>query len=271
VVDRFYTSVAESPVFLSCCICVFHTAIGIRAVASKMSTTTKFEVEKFDGKSNFLLWKMRVTPLLVKESIHKALLGIEKKSLKMEDDEWNNIDLRAKMTIILCLSDAVFYNVMNEETIAGFWSRLESLYMTKNLSNKLFIKKQLFSLQTKEGTPILQHLNAFNRILSDLLALEVKLEEDKALMLLSSPPSSYDHLTITIIYGKETLELKDVMQVLQNNELMNMTDSTEESQDWLSRARRGDQRVGDPKRMQMLLPVMLTTTAGIQGSSRKIV
>ena len=66
---------------------VFFTTIGIRAIASKTTTTTKFEVEKFKGKSNFLLWKMRVTPLLVKEVTHKALLGIEKKPSKMEDDE----------------------------------------------------------------------------------------------------------------------------------------------------------------------------------------
>ena len=60
---------------------------------------------------------------------------------------------------------------------------------------------------------ILQHPNAFNKILSDLLTLEVKLEEeDKYLLLLSSLPSSYDHLTTTIIYGKEILQLKDVRQ-----------------------------------------------------------
>ena len=56
-------------------------------MASKTTTTTKFEVEKFDGKSNFLSWKMRVTLLLVKEGIHKPLLGIEKKSSKIEDNE----------------------------------------------------------------------------------------------------------------------------------------------------------------------------------------
>jgi len=39
---------------------------------------------------------MRVTSLLVKEGTHKALLGIKKKPLKMEDDEWNDIDFRAK-------------------------------------------------------------------------------------------------------------------------------------------------------------------------------
>ena len=111
--------------------------------------------------------------MLVKEGTHKVLLGIEKKPSKMEDDESNNIDFCTKATIILCLSDEVLYNVMNKETTAGFCCRLESLYITKSLSNKLFMKKHLYSLQMKKGTSILQYLNAFNRILSDLLALEV--------------------------------------------------------------------------------------------------
>ena len=56
------------------------------------------------------------------------------------------------------------------------------------------------------NVPLFYNIKAFNKILSDLLALEVKLEEeDKALLLLSSLPSGYDHLAITIIYGKETL------------------------------------------------------------------
>ena len=91
------------------------------------------------------------------------------------------------------------------------------------------MKKQLSNLQIKEDMPILQHSNAFNKILSDLLALEVKLEEeDKSLLLLSSLPSSYDHLATTIMYGKETLQLEDIRQMLQN-ELMKKTDSTEEA------------------------------------------
>ena len=48
-------------------------------------------------------------------------------AIKVEDDVWNDIDFRAKATIILCLSDGVLYNVMNEETTAGLWCRLESL------------------------------------------------------------------------------------------------------------------------------------------------
>ena len=60
------------------------------------------------------------------------------------------------------------------------------------------------------------------------MALKVKVEEDKAFLLLSSLPSSYDHLATAIMYGKETLELEDVRQMLQTNELMK-TDSIEEA------------------------------------------
>jgi len=73
-----------------------------------------------------------------------------------------------------------------------------------------------------------------------LLALEVKLEEeDKSLLLLSSLPSSYDHLATTIVYSKETLELEDVRQILQNNELMKKTDSTEEASGLFVKGERG--------------------------------
>jgi len=110
----------------------------------------------------------------------------------------------------------------------------------------------------KEDTLILQYLNTFNRILSDLLALEVKLEEEnKPLLLLPSLPSSYDHLTTTIMYGKETLELEDVRQMRHNNELMKKADLRRMLQGWLSRAREEFQRVGEPKEIQRLLTVFL--------------
>src|SRR3954465_15299856 len=117
------------------------------------TTTTKFKVEKFDGEVNFLLWKMRVMSLLVKEETYQALQGIRKKPSTMGEDDWKKIDVKAKATIVLCLSDEVLYNVLNEDTGAEMWNRLESLYMTKSLSNKLYVKKQLYCLRMAEGTP----------------------------------------------------------------------------------------------------------------------
>ena len=73
-----------------------------------------------------------------------------------------------------------------------------------------------------------------------MLALEVKVEEeDKALLLLSSLPSSCDQLVTIIMYGKETLELEDVRQILQNNELMKKSYSTKEASRFFVKSQRG--------------------------------
>jgi len=87
VVDCFHTPVAEPTRCFSLVVSGIFTIIGIRAMTSNTTTITKFEVEKINGKSNFLLWKMRMMALLVKEGTHMALLGAEKKPSKMEDGE----------------------------------------------------------------------------------------------------------------------------------------------------------------------------------------
>src|SRR4051812_23158553 len=111
------------------------------------------------------------------------------------------------------------------------------------------MKKQLYCLRMAEGTPILQHLNASNKIVIDLLALEVKLEEeDKTLILLSSLPPSFDHLVTTILYGKETLELKNVRMMLANNEFMKRTDSTQEGSGLEVKTEMGSSKSRGPKK-----------------------
>ena len=49
------------------------------------------------------------------------------------------------------------------------------------------------------------------------------------------------------MYGKETLELENIRQMLQDNELMKKTDSTEEASRLFVKGPRGDQRVRDQK------------------------
>jgi len=52
-------------------------------------------------------------------------------------------------------------------------------------------------------------MNFFNKIISELLAVDVKInEENKALILLRSLPESYEHIITIMLSGKETLILK---------------------------------------------------------------
>ena len=78
------------------------------------------------------------------------------------------------------------------------------MYVTKSLPNKLYLMKQVYRLNMKEGTTVLEHLNFFNKVISKLLPVNVKIdEEDKALILLSSLPESYDHIVTTMLYSRK--------------------------------------------------------------------
>ena len=64
----------------------------------------------------------------------------------------------------------------------------------------------------EEKTDLLEYLNKFNMLNTQLLNLGVKIgEEDKAILMLASIPPSYDHLIMTLLYGKETLAFEEVI------------------------------------------------------------
>ena len=101
--------------------------------------------------------------------------------------------------------------------------------MIKSLSNKLYLKKQLLRLSMKEKTMVLKHLNFFNKIINELLAVDVKIDnENKALILFTWLPESYDHIITTILYRKETLILEEVTTTLLSNENRKMPNQDEQ-------------------------------------------
>uniref|UniRef100_A0A2N9J6C2 CCHC-type domain-containing protein n=1 Tax=Fagus sylvatica TaxID=28930 RepID=A0A2N9J6C2_FAGSY len=185
---------------------------------------------KFDGTGNFGLWQRRVKDLLVQQGLVKALYGKTKKPEKMIDDEWEELDMKAVSTIRLLLADEVMYDVMEENSTAGIWLNLEKRYMSKSLTNKLHLKQKLYGLKMTEGADLRQHINTFKQIISDMLRIDIKFEdEDKAMMLLTSLPASYEHLVTTLLYGKETLELEEVSGALLDHYQRKHKDSAESS------------------------------------------
>ena len=76
----------------------------------------------------------------------------------------------------------------------------------------------------------MEHLNFFNKVISELLTIDVKIDEkDKALILLSFILESYDHIVTTMFYGKETLILEEVASTLLSNEIRKMPNQEEQT------------------------------------------
>nr|GEV17025.1 hypothetical protein [Tanacetum cinerariifolium] len=102
----------------------------------------------------------------------------------MTDAKYNSQDENAHSTILLSLSDEVLYEVVDEETDNGVWKKLEKLYMTKSLTNKLLLKERLFSLRMKKGATLKDHLDALDSVLMNLENVEVKIDDEDATLIL---------------------------------------------------------------------------------------
>jgi len=164
----------------------------------------------------------------VQQGLHKTLQEKSANPAGTSDKNWEEIDLKAACTIQLCLADELMYNMMDEEMATELWSKLETLYMMKSLPNKLYLKKRLHRLCMKEETLVLEHLNLFKKVTSELLSIAIKInEEDKALRLLSTLSQSYDHIVTIILYSKETLILEEVMPTLLSNKIRKKSNQEE--------------------------------------------
>ncbi|KAE9608613.1 putative RNA-directed DNA polymerase [Lupinus albus] len=91
---------------------------------------SKFDIEKFDGKISFSIWRVQMRVVLIQSRLKKVLDGKSKKPTSMTDDQWDELDEKTLSSIQLCLSNEVLLEVANKETVAALWLKLETLYMT---------------------------------------------------------------------------------------------------------------------------------------------
>ena len=68
--------------------------------------------------------------------------------------DWKDLEAKVVATIRLCLANGVMYHVMDEESLTTIWLKLESRYMSKSLTNKLYLKQNLYGLKMTKGSDL---------------------------------------------------------------------------------------------------------------------
>ncbi|MFQ6667949.1 hypothetical protein Gotur_033797 [Gossypium turneri] len=76
--------------------------------------TKRFEIEKFDGETNFNLWQVRMMAILVQSGLKKVVTG--KKPENLNKTEWEELDDKTLSTIQLCLANTILQEVLMEKT-----------------------------------------------------------------------------------------------------------------------------------------------------------
>ncbi|RZC24262.1 putative LRR receptor-like serine/threonine-protein kinase [Glycine soja] len=149
------------------------------------------------------------------------------------------------------MGDKVMREISKEKTAATIWLKLENLYMTKSLVNRLFLKQKLYTLKMPSGKALEDHLNDFNKIFLIWKKIEIKLgDEDHALLLLKSLPSEFDSLSDTLIWQGltvigESLDyfiLKGIKEEVSGKSCGSEEHLKKECHEYKKKKRHGDQR-----------------------------
>ena len=127
-------------------------------MAANVSSAAKYEIEKFNGKNDFILWRVKMCALLVQQGLFRALKGKDSLPAQLSKEEKENLLEQAHSAIQLSLADEFLREVVEEKTVAPLLS----------LTNRLYMKQQLYTIWMKEGTPIFDHLDEFKRVILDL-------------------------------------------------------------------------------------------------------
>nr|GEW83588.1 retrovirus-related Pol polyprotein from transposon TNT 1-94 [Tanacetum cinerariifolium] len=110
----------------------------------------------------------------------------------MSQADWELLDRQALGVVRLSLAKNVAYNIVNEKTTFGLIKALSNMYEKPSAANKVFLIRQLVNLKMKEGGSVTDHVNEFNSIISRVISVDIKFEDEvQALLLLSSLPDSW--------------------------------------------------------------------------------
>nr|GEV44535.1 putative reverse transcriptase domain-containing protein [Tanacetum cinerariifolium] len=215
------------------------------------SSIAKFDVEKFDGSNDFGLWHVKMRCLLIQHGWEAVLDPFLRTMTDAEKTTALKIDVykKAHSALLLCLDNKVLRKVNKEDSVAGIWLKLKTLYITKSLANKLYLKKKLFTFYMHQGKKLYEHIVEFNKLIDDLANIDVDInDEDQTLMLLTSLASLYDNFMETFLYERESLTLEDVLSSLNSRELEKRTDAKDDGDGLYVKGRNNKKSIGFVKK-----------------------
>ena len=106
---------------------------------------------------------------------------------------------RALATVVLAVHPSLLYLLGNPEDPAEVWRKLEEQFQRKTWSNKLQLRRKLFSLKLEEGESVQEHIKTMTETFEELAVIgDAVSEEDQVVHLLASLPATYDMLVTAL-------------------------------------------------------------------------
>ncbi|KAH9733924.1 retrovirus-related pol polyprotein from transposon TNT 1-94-like protein [Citrus sinensis] len=141
------------------------------------------DVEKFDRKINFGMWRREVMDALIQIDLDVVL---KNKRHLYNEEIWDHMNEKACGQIRSCLTKEVKYLVKDEECAMTLWRTLEEKYLLKSPENYLHAMSQVYGFQMKSGVSMHDHVSRFEKLLADLKNLDEDIKDESVCTALTS-------------------------------------------------------------------------------------
>ncbi|CAH9144429.1 unnamed protein product [Cuscuta epithymum] len=140
----------------------------------------------------------------------------------MKESDWKLLDRKAMSVVRLSLSRNIALHTIKAKTTKEMLQILMDMYEKPSAANKVHLMRRLFNLKMSETTGVVEHLNEFNLITTQLSAVGIKFDDEiHALILLSSLPESWNRMVtaVSASAGKEKLKFDEVRNLVVSEEI----------------------------------------------------
>ncbi|KAL0368464.1 UNVERIFIED_CONTAM: Retrovirus-related Pol polyprotein from transposon TNT 1-94 [Sesamum calycinum] len=198
-------------------------------VLLKLDSMAGYNLQPFDGKTNFSIWQQKMKGILIQLKVFKTPDG--KYADTVSDDKKLENDEYAYSSIILNLSDSVIRKVGKQESAKELWKKLEELYTETSLPSKLFLLENFFRYKLDLSKNIDENIENFTKLIQDIkLTGDKNIDDYSPIVLLNAIPETYGDVKAAIKYGRDNVNLETVVSGLKSKEMDLKTNKPSQNQ-----------------------------------------
>ncbi|XP_017621999.1 uncharacterized protein LOC108466152 [Gossypium arboreum] len=142
-----------------------------------------FKLDRLDG-GNFRRWQKKMHFLLSTLKIAYVLDTLrprenenETVAATRERKKWDNADYMCMGHILNGLSDGLFDTYQNEVTAKKLWDKLETRYITEDVTSKKFLVNHFNNYQMVDGHSVMEQFHDIEKMLNQFKQHDIKMDE----------------------------------------------------------------------------------------------